>query len=363
METAATLLKRCFKRRDPLADIRNDNTKFGVGSVVPVLSQDDHRARARPPEGIRVTTVGEKLDWYGFDPYFRDGCDDARAIMDQGGEVDLWNNSFIVFRPDAIVTRNVLRAVEVLMDNGFSVLKTFEFQYTHLSVRECWRYQHNINTRDRVTAMDLLMTSTPSLLCLLRSRFDSHDLPASARLKLLKGPSAPEKRKPGQLRYEMGGPQAPMFTFVHAPDEPADLLRELAIFLEPVRRQQAYSVFASETKPLSKEEVESVVIEIYARTPSHDLQATSVLKFLRKSGHVSTSLLADIERGVPLALGETLKQLGTDLSFGVLDAAAIAARIGKEGHIKGLAPVLPDAEPLAWTTATARAIPDGKATF
>lgn len=312
------------------------------------MSGGDRRARARPPEGVRLTTVGEKLEWYGFDPYFRDGCDEVRAITDAGGRVDLWNSSFLVFRPDAVVTRRISPAIDVLLDNGFSILKTYEFRYTHLSVRECWRYQNNINTRDRLAAMDLLMTSTPSLLCLVRSPCDADDLPASARLKALKGPSAPERRKPGQLRYEMGGPQASMLTFIHAPDEPADLLRELAVFLDPARRRQAYAVLASEPDPLTAHQIESVVADIYARTPAHDLRATSVLEALQQRGLVPTSLLGDIADGVPLAFSETLERLGRDPSFDQLDAVAIAARI-VDGHIAGLAPVLPDADPFAWT--------------
>lgn len=314
-----------------------------------VLSETDNRARALPPEGVRLTTVGEKLELYGFDPYFRDGCDDVRAIMDGGGKVDLWNNSFLIFRPDAVVTRSISRGIEVLQENGFSVLRIYEFHYTHLIVREGWRYQHNINTRDRVAAMDLLMTSTPSLLCLLRTECGDDDLPASARLKLLKGPSAPENRKPGQLRYEMGGVQASMFGFVHAPDEPADLLRELGIFLDPARRRQAYDCLADEPKPLTKQQIESTVADIYARTPAHDLQVTSVLEELQQRGRVPTALLTEIEGGVPLELGETLTQLMTDPSFGMLDAIAIAARITSKAHMAGLAPVLPDADPFAWS--------------
>lgn len=311
------------------------------------MSGADYRACAEPPKGVRLTTVDEKLDWYRFDPYFRDGCDEVRAITDRGGNVDLWNSSFIVFRPDSVVTRAISRGIEVLMENGFSIVEIYEFQYSYLTVRECWRYQHNINTRDRIAAMDLLMTSTPSLLCLLRKECDGDPIPATACLKALKGASAPENRKPGQIRYEMAGPQAPMLGFIHAPDEPADLLRELPILLDPERRQHAYDVLAQESKPLTEGEVEFTMADIYARTPAHDLQATSVLEALHERGRVPTSLLLDIESGVPLPLSETLRQLGTDPNFGQLDAIAIAARIN-EGHIPGLAAVLPDADPFAW---------------
>lgn len=311
------------------------------------MSGLSHRARAQPPEGVPLTTVGEKLEWYVFDPHFRDGCDDARAIMEQGGKIDLWNNAFIVFRPDAIVTRGVSNAIDVLLENGFSFLQTYQFQYTHLTVRECWRYQTNINTRDRIALMDLLMTSTPSLLGLLRAERGDRNLPASARLKLLKGPSEPAKRKPGQIRYEMGGVQAPMFSLVHAPDEPADLLRELAIFLEPTRRRQAYGVLAGERRPLSRQEIRAAVADIYGRSPAHDLRTESVLEALRRRGRAPPELLLDIERGAPLALDETLDQLRADPDFGQLDAVAIAARIGA-GHITGEATVLPDANPLDW---------------
>lgn len=307
----------------------------------------DRRARARPPVGIRLTTVTEKLDLFGFDPYFRDSCDDVRSLMDSGAQVDLWNTTFVLFRPDAVVTRSVMRGMDFLSKSGFATLSVQEVQYSYLSVRECWRYQHNINTRDRILAMDLLMTSTPSLLCLLRADCREDKLPASARLKVLKGSSIPDKRKPGQLRFEMGGAQSPMLTFVHAPDEPADLLRELAVFLAPAPRLQAYHLLAACANPLSKEEVTSFVDDLYSRTPSHDLEAAAVLKALQERGHVPTSLIVDIDRGVPRALGDVLRQLGQDPYFGPLDAVAIATRID-QGHIAGVTPVLPDADPLAW---------------
>jgi nucleoside diphosphate kinase len=267
--------------------------------------------------------------------------------MDSGGEVDLWNNAFIVFRPDAIVTRSVSNAIDVLSENGFSILKTYQFQYTHLTVRECWRYQTNINTRDRIVLMDLLMTSAPSLLCLLRAECGDGDLPATVRLKLLKGPSAPEKRKLGQIRYAMGGVQAPMYSLVHAPDEPVDLLRELAIFLEPAQRRQAYALLAAEPRPLNGREVQAALAEVYERAPAHDLCTASVLDALRQRGRVSAKLLLDIENGAPLPVHETLDELRADPDFSQLDAVAIAARIG-EGHVNGEATVLPDANPLDW---------------
>lgn len=307
----------------------------------------NRRGRACPPAGIPLTTVNEKLDLFGFDPYFRDSCDDIRSLTDGGEEVDLWNTTFVIFRPDAVVTRSVLRGVDLLSRSGFSILSIQEVQYSYLSVRECWRYQHNINTRDRILAMDLLMTSTPSVLCLLSADCREDKLPASARLKVLKGSSMPDRRKPGQLRFEMGGVRSPMLTFVHAPDEPADVLRELAVFLAPASRMEAYRRFAGRANALSKEEVTSFVDDLYSRTPSHDLDATAVLKVLAQRGHVPTSLIVDIDRGVPRALGDVLRQLGQDPNFGPLDAVAIATRID-QGHLAGVTPVLPDADPLAW---------------
>lgn len=316
----------------------------------------DKRARARPPAGVELTTVAEKLDWYAFDPYFRDGCDDVRAVREAVGEVDLWNHTFLVFRPDAVVTRGLSRGIEVLQENGFSILELHEFQYTYLTVREGWRYQNNINTTDRLMAMDLLMTATPSLLCLLGTRHGDVTLPASARIKALKGPSAPERRRPGQLRYEMGGTPASMFSLVHAPDEPADLLRELAIFLDPPRRRRAYRLLAGQPASLTRQDIETAVADLYARTPVHDLQATTVLEGLRRRGRIAHSLLAEIERGDQRDLPATLALLGMDPQFGPLDAVAIASRI-TTGHIAGCDPVLPDVDPFAWKTRLSRAVP------
>ena len=83
------------------------------------MNEIDTRARAHLPGDMRITTVGEKLDWFGFDPYFRDGCDNLGSAAGKSGAIDLMNSTFLVFRPDAILSRNVMAGVDVLFENRF----------------------------------------------------------------------------------------------------------------------------------------------------------------------------------------------------------------------------------------------------
>jgi nucleoside diphosphate kinase len=309
-----------------------------------------HQARAEPPPGELLSRVPGKLDWYAVDPYFRDACDDAREIAQRRGVgPDLWRHAFLVFRPDAVVTRSIGAGLRILDAAGFEVIGLLEFTYTHLTVREGWRYQLNIATRDRIDAMDLIMTATPSLMCLLRAAATNRNRPATALLNALKGPSAPEARRPGQLRSEMGPVQASVLTFVHTPDEPADLLRELAVFLPPEQRRRAMASLADRPPAISREQTDRHIEDLYGRTPVHDLTLALALQRLRMSADPAHSpLLHRLGAGEPSALQPTLAALrAADKAFSVLDAVAIAAHVGQR-HITGMAPVLPDADPAAW---------------
>jgi hypothetical protein len=313
------------------------------------MSLADRRARASIAGLPILTQVAGKLDWYAFDPYFRDACEDAATLGAAGRPPDLRRHAFIVFRPDAVLTRSIGAGLEVLTSAGFEVLDAVEFTYSHLHVREGWRYQLNIATRDRIEAMDLIMGATPSLFCLVRGPTSGGQPPASALLAGLKGPSAPEARRPGQIRAEMGPVQASVLTFVHTPDEPADLLRELAVFLPPAARQRALDLLARQRPAWPSARLEEAVAALYARTPAHSLEAEPVLDRLRTGANpAGRRLLDQIAAGRSCSMRPTLEALRRlDAGFSDLDAIAICARIGEQ-HIGGADPVIPDVDPALW---------------
>lgn len=303
------------------------------------MTRPDRRARAVPPDWLPpLTQIAAKRDWYGFDPYFRDTCDDLNRLGADGVRPDLLRHSFIVFRPDAVVTRSIERALDVLDDADFEVLDIVEFTYSRLTVREGWRYQLNIATPDRIAAMDLILLATPSLFVLLRETGPQRDVPSALRLSALKGPSAPEARRCGELRAAMGPVQASVLTFVHTPDEPIDLVRELAVFLTPEQRRDMLVGMARRPGAWPRNRIVERVAELYARTPMHDLEFETALARIGESGAAWTAAsfraqLATLRDG--------------DDAIEPLDAVAVYARFG-ERHTTGLEPVLPDAKPAFW---------------
>jgi hypothetical protein len=54
---------------------------------------------------------------------------------------------------------------------------------------------------------------------------------ASSRLASIKGHSRPDQQRAGQLRYELRTPSRVM-SYVHIPDEPADMVRDMSLLLD-----------------------------------------------------------------------------------------------------------------------------------
>jgi hypothetical protein len=223
-----------------------------------------------------------KREIYAVDPYFRDAWDDIVALWGaEDAPRRLFDLASAVFRPDALVVRGVRRGVDAIRELGFVPLATTTFRYDRLSVREGWRYQLNIATRERIDVMDMIMPATDSLYVLMRRISGDTKVPASTQLSSQKGPSLPEHRQPHHLRALVGRPQVSVLTYLHIADEPADLVRELGVFFD--RSQRAEILNAIDANEDASQRLGTVIDGLYASIREHPIDFKKALKRIEQN--------------------------------------------------------------------------------
>jgi len=166
---------------------------------------------------------------YGTDTYAIEGLEAVQAVAGEDARSFCYQHSLLVVKPEAVVTRRLERVFSWLEKVGFLIVEAVPFHFTPTITRGLWAYHWNAATGAHRRTVDLLVESGPSVAVLVRSTEPS-ELPATLRLAAIKGHANPARRQAGQLRYELGNYNA-LLNHVHSPDEPIDLLRELAVVL------------------------------------------------------------------------------------------------------------------------------------
>src|SRR5687767_6770495 len=124
-----------------------------------------------------LSCSGDKRNLFAIDPFFREAWEDVLQFWSSTDAIyKLHQIASIVYRPDAIVTRGVERAMRATSELGFTPVACNEFRFDRLSIRECWRYQLNAATFDRIEVMDLIMPTTISLYVVLHRRQNEYDV-------------------------------------------------------------------------------------------------------------------------------------------------------------------------------------------
>jgi hypothetical protein len=149
-----------------------------------------------------------------------------------------------------------------------------------------WRYQLTSATIDRLALNDLIYVGTGLLLLLRDQRPGSR--PATMRLASLKGSADLAKQKPGTLR-DLLAQHNRNFSYIHVADEPADLVRELGLLLDPARRLAALTgLTADGPGPDDLARLDELLAAERAATHrsfAADAATEAVLDALKRSGH------------------------------------------------------------------------------
>ena len=303
-----------------------------------------------------------KRELFAVDPYFRDAWDDLLERWDSEEATEkLLSLASVIWRPDAIVVRGVRRGLNAIRELGFAPVAAAIFRYDRHTVREGWRYQLNIATRERIDVMDMIMPAADSLYVMLKRTSADTRLPASTYLSSHKGPSLPEQREPHHLRALIGDAQVSVLTYLHISDEPADLIRELGVFFD--RRQRLEILKGVDADHDISAALESMIDHLYAETPEHQLDFTAALDRLKRAAlekqraldHPSlTALLElcdDLRRGDSRDWKRLLSLLDhSSLSIDYWDRVAIAAPLA-EKHLNEK-DLIPDISLTDWLTPT-----------
>lgn len=179
----------------------------------------------------RWSRVPGKLDVYLDDPGF---VYPAARILEADKDAmlaALWQTTYVLIKPDAFAFGKAALALDFLQSQNFDVVAAHTLQLTETSMTGLWRYQWNRATSERMAASMTIGLMGPSVLLLLRDVGGArHAIPAAVRLWSLKGAASADSRAPDRLRSVLGV-NGRYFGFVHVPDEPADVVRELALLL------------------------------------------------------------------------------------------------------------------------------------
>lgn len=243
---------------------------------------------------------------YPDDVYFRE----MAALLDgwetRAADRALLRSTFVMFKPDAVVGRRVEPALAFLEAHGFEPLGALTVRVDARVCRELWRYQINAAPLAVIRAVDMILESGPP--CLFVALRDTRDpdrtgTSAAERLAELKGSSKNRSVEGGSLRGALGC-ELMCLNFLHAPDDPADLIREVGVLL-PRRREQALALLAADVSPSRAAEPVALAGELYAIHPAHSLTRsapTSTSSRHEPAGDTSRrpadpgSLLARVER-------------------------------------------------------------------
>jgi hypothetical protein len=132
----------------------------------------------------------------------------------------------LVLRPELAMTRRVARCLRWLDGHGYVVVSAAPVRVDWVC-EVLWRFQWNAVNPGTLHLVRLLYRSAPCLLLVLRHG-SCRGVPAAVRLSGSKGAAEPGERSGASLRDALGAPSK-ILAMVHAPDEPADVLRDLAL--------------------------------------------------------------------------------------------------------------------------------------
>ncbi|MFC5215333.1 hypothetical protein [Streptomyces coerulescens] len=310
-----------------------------------------------------LTVSATKSELFSEDLYFRECWSDALDILGaangSGAEeaaaataTALAPLGLLSFKCDGMVARRADRTLRYLADQGFSILGSSRIRHNRHSMRELWRYNWHVYTTDRLALMTMMHSVSESLLLIVRDDRYDPAVPGAVRLADLKGSADPEARGPEHLRTVLDPPNK-IINFVHVADEPADIVREVGIFLDrPERRALLADVRRADTATASRRAFEEVG-RLEAEIPANDFDLEAALK--RAEAAAAPEALARIRSAVTTGTRLSWDELSmlldpTDPAVGTWDFVRIATEV-LDADRPASADLLPPSSATEWRTA------------
>lgn len=246
-----------------------------------------------PPLDL-LTAHPVKRQQYTADPLLREGWATLVGVL--GGEAALRfasETAIAWLRPDAAAAGAIGDVASRIEAEGFVAVGAAVVRLGRADVRTLWWWQLKWATAERLLLLDALAALGPGLMVLYRHP----DGDPARRLTRLKGGNDPAGRAADSLRSVAGSPNR-LLTMVHTSDDPADVVRELAVFL-PWRERAALaaSAWACGSPASSSAVLEgplAVVRSAYAGRPGDAGRAGAGWRAAQRRGEAFAELLGDI---------------------------------------------------------------------
>jgi len=255
-----------------------------------------------------LTVVPDKRRAYEEDLYFRETWSEWLAL---GGGMDsapsLASVALLCAKPDDVVGRRLEPMLAYAVEHGFKPIGAQTFGLTRHSMREVWRYDWHVYPSDRLAYCTLWYTSADTVAFLLRDARPVGYVPASVRLSQLKGNAIASRRRGDELRSVLKSPSS-VLNFVHVPDEPVDIIRELGILFGYEQRRRLMNLILQPQAPDGTAAARAAIQQLEQRYQPHDLDRDASLQRLVRIGALSAAhagrLAACIESGTRLSWAE-----------------------------------------------------------
>ncbi|MFC1417846.1 hypothetical protein [Streptacidiphilus cavernicola] len=293
-----------------------------------------------PPE-VRgeVTRSPLKADLYALDSYFREGC-----WTFAGDLPDTLGVALCMMKSEATAGRRLRKGLDALADRGFRPVDVVRFRHNRQTIREVWRYQFNLATRERVEAMDAVLPSTDTVcLVLWDEQWQPGRIPAAVRLNSLKGPADPSLRRPEHLRHGLGVVNG-LFNFLHISDEPVDVIREIAVLCDEPRRERVRDRIRARHD--ARSEVLGIFDDLERLHPEHDFDLELSWQRLTAvpgpAGELARRRAAGAETGIRPVL-DVVRDVPLDASYR-WDLLTVVTHLLDVMNVPGVVPAVPNVD-------------------
>ena len=197
----------------------------------PIKDQFVRQAQDLLGDRNTITAVPQKFEEYSKEVSFRISEDAFNRAVGRESESILQRIASITVKPDGLIYDAVEPLISFMDQNGFRLFYSNLEHVTPSQAREIWRFQWNVATLDRMRIFDAVIGLGKSLTLYFLDTTPNPSIPATTRLRTLKGSAVASLRDGNSLRDNIKSPNR-LLTLIHAPDEPIDIVREVGI-LQP----------------------------------------------------------------------------------------------------------------------------------
>ncbi|WP_447007554.1 hypothetical protein ACRAKI_14255 [Saccharothrix isguenensis] len=258
----------------------------------PVIDQDPGEQ-----EWAGLTRSARKRELFTEDLYFREAWADALSVFGDRTTAVMGELALLNFKCDGLIGRRIGPTLSYLSANGFQVVGVSPMRHNRHSMRELWRYNWHVYTIDRLALTTVMHDATDTMLLILRdTRYDGV-VPGSVRLADMKGSANPAGRDPNSLRSVLQPPNR-VINFVHVADEPADIVREVGIFLDRAERRELFAQVRDRFTTGADDEAAALRAKLEAEYAENDFDIGKALLRVEQTESVSAEDMAELRTAV-----------------------------------------------------------------